>query len=38
VNRDDDPQADRFAWAVVWVVAVASLITLGLLAGNRWPT
>lgn len=35
---DDERQADRFAWAVVIVVALASLIGLALVATNRWPT
>lgn len=39
LDRDDDERAaDRFAWAVVLVVALASLVGLAAIATNRWPT
>lgn len=38
-DRDhDEVEADRFAWIVLALVTLTSLIGLALIATNRWPT
>lgn len=39
LDRDiDEVESDRFAWVVLGLVALSSLIGLALIATNNWPT